>query len=90
VQTTARYTYAVTFFFSFYDHFCFGFFCTGAGMDIIFKDLEAETIHVCIAWALLNIFGLLFIASCHLLRLFFFSLSLFNGLFSLYIGFGDW
>jgi hypothetical protein len=29
----------------------FGFlFITGAGMDIIFKDLEAETIHVCIAW----------------------------------------
>lgn len=26
-------------------------------MDIIFKDLEAETIHVCIAWALLNILG---------------------------------
>jgi hypothetical protein len=43
-------------------------------MDIVFKDLEAETIHVCIAWALLNIFGLLFIASCPLLRLFFSSL----------------
>jgi hypothetical protein len=36
------------------------FFLTGAGMDIIFKDLEAETIHVCIAWALLNILGCYF------------------------------
>lgn len=38
----------------------FGLFLfTGAGLDIIFKDLEAETIHVCIAWALLNILGCL-------------------------------
>jgi hypothetical protein len=41
-------------------------------MDIIFKDLEAETIHVCIAWALLNIFGLL------LLRLVTFSVYFFT------------
>ena len=77
-------------FFSFYDHFVLGFFFTGAGMDIIFKDLEAETIHVCIAWALLNILG------CFLLRLvtftvyFLFSIPLFTDCFSLYIGFGDW
>jgi hypothetical protein len=51
------------------------FFLTGAGMDIIFKDLEAETIHVCIAWALLNILGFfLYCVFCHLLRLFFFVL----------------
>lgn len=35
-------------------------------MDIIFKDLEAETIHVCIAWALLNILGC-FLLLCYLL-----------------------
>ena len=29
-------------------------------MDINFQDLEAETIHVCIAWALLNIWVVLF------------------------------
>jgi hypothetical protein len=53
------------------------FFLTGAGMDIIFKDLEAETIHVCIAWALLNMFGLLF-----LLRLVTFSVYYFFFFFS--------
>jgi hypothetical protein len=56
------------------------FFLTGAGMDIIFKDLEAETIHVCIAWALLNILGCyfcwlpspsIFFLSFHLLRIVF-------------------
>lgn len=36
-------------------------------MDIIFKDLEAETIHVCIAWALLNILGCFFLLLCYLL-----------------------
>ena len=45
----ARYTYATSF--SFLRSLCLGFFfITGVGMDIIFKDLEAETIHVCIAW----------------------------------------
>lgn len=38
-------------------------------MDIIFKDLEAETIHVCIAWALLNILGC-FLLLCYLLSSF--------------------
>jgi hypothetical protein len=63
VQTTLPDTPTLWHFsyFSFYDLFVWVFF-TGAGMDIIFKDLEAETIHVCIAWALLNIFGLFFIA----------------------------
>lgn len=63
----ARYTYAVALFFIFFLwSLCLGFCFTGAGMDIIFKDLEAETIHVCIAWALLNILGC-FLLLCYLL-----------------------
>lgn len=66
----ARYTYAVALFFIFFLwSLCLGFFFTGAGMDIIFKDLEAETIHVCIAWALLNILGC-FLLLCYLLSSF--------------------
>lgn len=57
------------FLFSFYDLFVWVLFFTGAGMDIIFKDLEAETIHVCIAWALLNILGC-FLLLCYLLSSF--------------------
>lgn len=67
--------------FFFYDFFVLGFafLFNGAGMDIIFKDLEAETIHVCIAWALLNILGCYFcwlpspsiFFSFHLLRIVF-------------------
>lgn len=81
----ARYTYAVTNLFSFCDLF-WCFFFTGAGMDIIFKDLEAETIHVCIAWALLNILGC-FLLLYHLLRPLFSHLL---WIVSLYIGFGGW
>ena len=44
--------------FAFPDLFSLGFFSLG-GLDItFFKDLEAETIYVCIAWALLKYLGL--------------------------------
>jgi hypothetical protein len=50
-------------------------------MDIIFKDLEAETIHVCIAWALLNIFGLLFLLRLVTFSVYYFSFPLFTDCF---------
>jgi hypothetical protein len=51
-------------------------------MDINFQDLEAETIHVCIAWALLNIWVVyfFFFITCTSSGLFFLS-YLFYGLF---------
>jgi len=64
-------TYTVTYlFFLFHDflthhfdsHFL-GLFCSWGGTDFTFvfiKDLEAETIHVCIAWALLKLSGMCF------------------------------
>lgn len=66
-------TYTVTYlFFSFFHDFLthhfnshlLGFFCSWGGMDFTFvfiKDLEAETIHVCIAWALLKLSGMCFL-----------------------------
>lgn len=62
----ARYTPTLWHFYFLSTISLFGFVFTGAGMDIIFKDLEAETIHVCIAWALLNILGC-FLLLCYLL-----------------------
>lgn len=71
------YTYAVALYFL-STISLFGFVFTGAGMDIIFKDLEAETIHVCIAWALLNILG------CFLLLCYSLLFSSFTDCFSVH------
>jgi hypothetical protein len=91
-------TYAVTYFDDFLAYWTFLGFCfTLMGRDgyhIFFKDLEAETIHVCIAWALLKYLGFVFWVFLHLADFrffvyFFFPLSFF--LLGLYIGFmGGW
>lgn len=46
-----------------FDSHFLGLFCSWGGTDFTFvfiKDLEAETIHVCIAWALLKLSGMCF------------------------------
>jgi hypothetical protein len=88
------FTYAATYFDDFLAFWTFLGFCfTLMGRDgyhTFFKDLEAETIHVCIAWALLKYLGLVFWFFCTLLT---FNSRYFFTIFflGLYIGFmGGW
>lgn len=72
-----------------------GYFALGAGwISHFFKDLEAETIHVCIAWALLKYLGCAFFSRLFALFstvrtsvCFVFYWAIF---FSLYIGYIGW
>lgn len=83
----ARLTYAVTYSMTSSLDFSFliGVIILLGGMDItFFEDLEAETIHVCIAWALLKYLGLFYL----LLLVF---ASCFHGFFLVPVyRFGDW
>lgn len=84
----ARLTYAVIYLFLTFLTFWFlGVLLSGRDGYHIFKDLEAETIHVCIAWALLQYLGLVFHACC---TLFFYCLFFGYSLlfYFLYIGSG--
>jgi hypothetical protein len=88
-------TYAVIYLDDFLAFWTFLGFCfTLMGRDgyhIFFKDLEAETIHVCIAWALLKYLGFVFWFCCTLTLRFFVYFSTIFLFLGLYIGFmGEW
>lgn len=87
-------TYAVTYFDDFLAFWTLGFvLLSWGGMDItfFFEDLEAETIHVCIAWALLKYLGFVLFFFLHLSTFdssSIFSLSLFLACTSVFWGDG--